>query len=452
MASDDRTLETLAMVSAARRAKGGGGKGQKSSRGGCMMMVLVLLLLTVGAGYIVQTRYSKSQLKVSGMVTDADGRPISGAEVFFQDQVTTTDAKGAFVLTFDRRTGTAEMRVTHSGYGGQARREVRLDGYGTRRFDIVLTRDGSAPPAPATYAPSGGGDDRSAGSGGGGGEPPPPAGSGSGGAMKVVRSANYQGAIDLNYDDMLNFLGEMRARDREVVDVEVYGQGGRVVYAAVAQPVGPTKVWFDTRSSFIAKDAEFLRDRLYLIDIEPYREGGVDKYAGVWAGGVTREASYRFDMDWATLIAYRRQMQKARFQLVDIEAREVDGGIRYAGLWHAADTPERLWKAGSVAELASKNREFEQEGDRLVDIEVMREDGATKYLAVWNRGKAERRYVVDADAATFQARQAEFDGYGLVLQDLEVVSGPGGERYAGVWGRLAAGNDAQRHRTPKLLE
>jgi CubicO group peptidase (beta-lactamase class C family) len=166
-----------------------------------------------------------------------------------------------------------------------------------------------------------------------------------------------------------------------MVDVEAYTAGNDTLYGAVWVQNAENLDWVEWRN---LTDAEFkekfdaYKDKYRMLDIESYRIGGKQYYAGIWIENKNGRgwAEYR-NMTAKQYGDKWLQLRDAGYRVIDFEAYPTDDGWRYAGIWRQnSERPNWVLK-DEVGALAQD--EFEDEDIPGMSIAIAR-NGTFLYL------------------------------------------------------------------------
>jgi CubicO group peptidase (beta-lactamase class C family) len=122
-----------------------------------------------------------------------------------------------------------------------------------------------------------------------------------------------------------------------MIDVEAYQGADSMLYAAVWVDNVENLKWIELRnltSAQFSEKFEEYRQEYRMIDVESYRSGGVQYYAGIWV----ENSSKRFWAEWRDMTAKQFGdrwliLRDAGYRLIDYEVYPTQAGWRYAGIW-----------------------------------------------------------------------------------------------------------------------
>ncbi len=238
------------------------------------------------------------------------------------------------------------------------------------------------------------------------------------------------------------FAADFNARKGEYIllDIEVDNVSGDERVSGVWQRNPDGRGWASyrnlTSSGFSERWREYREAGYRLIDQESYVLDGARYYAGIWIENLEQYewASYR-NLTSSQFATYAEQFDDTHV-LVDFEAYDVGGEIRYAGAWveNAGNTEWFLRRdrtdAGFSADFAAFKGVY-----RIHDVESYQVAGQQRYAAIWIKNTNRRKWIEnrDMDATGYRNRWLRYRDLGYRLTDFEQYETGGGMRYAGVW-------------------
>lgn len=263
--------------------------------------------------------------------------------------------------------------------------------------------------------------------------------------MNVGWSA-YRDLTDQQFSQRFEQLSD---RGMRMIDVEAYPTAGGMRYAMIWEE-NDGRGWAEHRNM---TDAQYsrrwaqYRDRGFRpTDVEAYRSGSSQRYAGIWVQNRENIAwsSWR-NMTSASYGEKFQEMSGRGYYLVDMEAYQTSSGLRYAAIWYR-NTRNIAW-----SQLRNMSREAYQrnvnekaaQGYRLVDYERYRVRGSTRYAAIWHRDGSPARIIRTNRNATQYAnffREYNDDGYRPVDFERD------GSSYGAVWAKVTPARADYRHR------
>ncbi|NJM39763.1 MAG: beta-lactamase family protein [Anaerolineae bacterium] len=122
-----------------------------------------------------------------------------------------------------------------------------------------------------------------------------------------------------------------------MVDVEAYRSGNDTLYGAVwvenAEKLGWAEWRNLTSAEFGEKFAQY-KDTMRMLDVESYRIGNTQYYAGIWIENKNGRGWYEYrDMTAKQYGDKWLQLRDAGYRVIDYEVYETGNGWRYAGIW-----------------------------------------------------------------------------------------------------------------------
>lgn len=166
-----------------------------------------------------------------------------------------------------------------------------------------------------------------------------------------------------------------------IVDVEGYTAGNDTLYAAVWVKNVENLGWAEHRN---LTDAQFkekfdlYKDTLRMLDVESYRIGGTQYYAGIWI----ENKNGRGWAEWRDMTAKQYgdkwlQLRDAGYRVIDFEAYETSSGTRYAGIWRQnSERPNWALKNQVDALVEAEYNNFDLPGISV----AIAENGVFRYL------------------------------------------------------------------------
>lgn len=214
-------------------------------------------------------------------------------------------------------------------------------------------------------------------------------------------------------------------------------------FAYVWQPAGTRRL--NTRRAVDLTDAELdarnqeARDGgLRPTDLEAYEVAGGTRYAGIWVEnteGVGWWAGHDLTAD--EFDEASGNLTGSGYRIVDIEAHAASDGVRFAAIWHQSCDNDN-WRQLRGMDRDDYQMEVDsraEDGFRVVDFESYDTDEGQRYAAVWQRVPAGRAWRVRSDGrlADFLNDHNRYTDEGHRLVDFESYATSAGDRYAGIW-------------------
>ena len=171
------------------------------------------------------------------------------------------------------------------------------------------------------------------------------------GAVWTRFTDNRQSVVHYGMDELLfsNRYGEMADRDYRLIDFEAYEANGRTLMAAIWTPNNGVEPRFYRglkEEQFRIAIATMEGNGFRIIDIEAYPTEDGLRYAAAWSRMKNDEASaYAFQMLADEFYQTNGSYQGQGYRLVDFDAYDVNGTLRYSGSWvkssvEKVDVPE----------------------------------------------------------------------------------------------------------------
>ncbi len=201
----------------------------------------------------------------------------------------------------------------------------------------------------------------------------------------VWREGNYGQALigGLTWN---SFMQEVRNQHRlgmRIIDLETHVEYGVRKYVAVFRTVNEPRTGSRltaqveygyqrlatgmTWSEFTAEYASQHQAGWHLIDIETYRDNGVQYWAAVWDEGVKDEWLYAWPRERFESV---QEFLDGSQQLVDMESWREEGVRMVAGLFNRASDPAAMETGENWPKFLSLWQDHSKKGRRLVDLEV----------------------------------------------------------------------------------
>ena len=190
------------------------------------------------------------------------------------------------------------------------------------------------------------------------------------GKQALYRYSNWNAFVDKWKE--LNPLGF------RLVDVERVRHGNKMWYYGVWHGgSGKYALYrYNSWSSFTAKWSELNSKGFRLIDIDLSQHNGVTTYIGVWRGGSGKYALYNYG-SWSSFAAKWKELGTQGFQLIDMDViRLTNGSTRYVGVWRGGSTKRALYRYTSWKSFKRKWAEIAEKGFSLLDVEVAQRGAA----------------------------------------------------------------------------
>jgi len=166
-----------------------------------------------------------------------------------------------------------------------------------------------------------------------------------------------------------------------MVDVEAYTAGSETLYGAVWVQNAENLDWVEWRNLTSAEFSEkfdLYKDKYRMLDIESYRIGGTQYYAGIWIENKNGRGWYEYrDMTAKQYGDKWLQLRDAGYRVIDYEAYDTANGTRYAGIWRQnSERPNWALKSQVDALVEKEYNDFDLPGISV----AIAENGVFRYL------------------------------------------------------------------------
>jgi CubicO group peptidase (beta-lactamase class C family) len=145
---------------------------------------------------------------------------------------------------------------------------------------------------------------------------------------------SYRDATSAEFGDLFD---RYTAAGYMMIDIDAYQIGSNLYYAAIWVDNVENLAWVELRnlsSQEFADAFEQYRDEYRMIDVESYRYGGVQYYAGIWVENPSGRGWYEYrDMTAKEFGDRWLILRDAGYRLINYEVYPVSSGYRYAGIW-----------------------------------------------------------------------------------------------------------------------
>lgn len=193
-----------------------------------------------------------------------------------------------------------------------------------------------------------------------------------------------------------------------------------------------------TSSEFSDRFTEYSGKGYIMIDVDGYAFGSGTRYSMIWQANTdNRGWAERRDLTDAQYHDYWVQYKDAGMRPLDVEAYNLGGNLRFAGIW-VQNKEGIAWSSHrglTSAEFGTLFTEKVNAGFRLSDIEAYQTSAGIRWSAIWYQNTDNRPWA-ELRGLTREQYQAEVDARGadgFVVVDYESYSTPDGQRYAAIW-------------------
>lgn len=209
-----------------------------------------------------------------------------------------------------------------------------------------------------------------------------------------------------------------------IIDVDAYVIDGELLYSAIWVDNVENLAWHEWRNlsseEFSEKFNQY-QDQYRMIDVESYRFGGNQYYAGIWVENVNGRGwaewrgmtSKAFGEKWS-------ELRDAGYRLIEFEAYPTGNGWRYAGIWRQnTDRPDWALKDEVDTLLQDHFDEFNIPGMGVAIIQ----NGQFRYLRGFGHADLDDNVAADSRTIYRLASISKAVGgvLGLRLQEEELI-------------------------------
>jgi len=252
------------------------------------------------------------------------------------------------------------------------------------------------------------------------------------------KSVGWYAYRDLSSSGFSSKFQELKGKGYRLVDVEEYNKK----YSGIWVKNTDNRQWAAWRnlsdSAYKAKFNQLKNSGYRLIDIEAYRQNGKNLYAGVWVKN-------KENLQWAswrnlTTNGFNQKFQQYKnqgYMLIDVEAYKQGSNNKYAGIWvkNKDNLKWAAWRNLTSSQFSVKFKQYSNAGYRMIDIESYRQGTKQLYAGIWvknTNGRSWKEYR-DQTASGYKKKWTELNAKGYRLIDIEVYSTSKGKRYASIW-------------------
>lgn len=204
------------------------------------------------------------------------------------------------------------------------------------------------------------------------------------------------------------FWQEYRDAGMRLADQDAYLVDGAVRYAGIWVQNTESLAWASYQgmpdAEFSATFKRLSESGMLMTDIESYVAGGVRLYSSIWLqNSGNLEWVERRDMTGDEYAGYFAQYRDAGFRVIDLESYMLGNGAqRYAAIWYK-NTSGRGWFAYrdmTARGFGNRWNQLRDAGYRLIDFEAYETDGGIRYAGVWrqNTGRPNWAFKDQVDA------------------------------------------------------
>ncbi len=262
---------------------------------------------------------------------------------------------------------------------------------------------------------------------------------------------------DLTHESFAEKFDKYRSEDYILIDMDAYKTPSGTRYAMIWEKNKDNRKWHEfrgmTNDEYHAKWEEYRTQNYRPSDIEVYEVNGVLKYAGIW---IEDKENLRWNsrrgMTKAEYEDYLTEQKNDGKKLIDLDIYVISNQTRYAAIF--LENKENIaWaeKHGlSRTEYETQVEDLTQKGYLFVNIESYMDNNIQRFALV-----AEKRsgfgYQVRSDRTELQFANMwrEYDDMGYRIIDFECYPTTNGMRYGGLW---IENNDRYRYGKKKRLD
>jgi CubicO group peptidase (beta-lactamase class C family) len=226
-----------------------------------------------------------------------------------------------------------------------------------------------------------------------------------------------------------------------MTDIDVYETPGGLRYSMLLQENTDNRDWMQYKTILeyeFENLVKFLKlQNFRLTDWEVYRVNGKPRYAAIFVKNIENyEWEFRFDQSKSSFVNYARLKSLRGFNIIDLEVRTTNSGLRFASVWvkYAVKIRSKMYFAEPHEQFQQRIKQLQEQGWLMVNYEPYEEGNSKKYAVILHKqidysGIAHNN-LTDLQFANGLRMYGDM-GYRLV--DFECLKTSDGLRYAGVW-------------------
>ncbi|MEO7982793.1 MAG: serine hydrolase [Bacteroidota bacterium] len=226
-----------------------------------------------------------------------------------------------------------------------------------------------------------------------------------------------------------------------MIDMDGYETASGVRYSMVWEKNTGNRGWAEYRDmtddGYHTKWDQLKADGYRPVDIESYRIGGQQRFAGIWIKNTENFgwASKR-GMTKAEYEAYITEQKNLGLQMIDLEMYETSSGIRYAAIW-VKDNSNTIWKEAHGLEGDDYQQQLMTltgQGYLVTNFDCYKDGNTQRYAFICEK-RSGFAYQVRSGRTELEYANLwrEYTDKGYRLIDFECYNTSGGMRYAGIW-------------------
>ena len=255
--------------------------------------------------------------------------------------------------------------------------------------------------------------------------------------LKLEKGLGWASYRDLTSSQFSQRFKEMKRKGYLMIDVDAYSRSGGLRYSMVWRKNKDKRAWAEyrgmTSAEYNKKWKDFKKRGYRPIDIESYRSGGKQLYAGIWVKNKEAYAwSSKRNLTATQYGNYFKEMRKKKYRIVDMEAYNTGSGLRYSAIW-IVNKKKIAWaqfRDMSRKAYQEKINEYGKKGYIVVDYENYKSGLKNYYAAIWEKRSGYATQVrTDRSEKQFANLWREYRDKGYRLIDFERR----GNKYGGVW-------------------
>jgi CubicO group peptidase (beta-lactamase class C family) len=226
-----------------------------------------------------------------------------------------------------------------------------------------------------------------------------------------------------------------------MIDMDGYEASGGIRYSMVWEKNKTNRGWAEYRDmtddGYHTKWTEMKNQGYRPVDIESYRMGGGQRFAGIW---IKNTESYNWaskrGMTKAEFESYKTEQKNAGLKMIDLEMYETSSGIRYASIW-VKNYDNTDWKQEHALDrdgYQERINTLSSQGYLITNFDSYKDGGTQRYAFICEK-KSGLGYQVRTDRTELEYANMwrEYRDKGYRLIDFECYSTSSGMRYGGIW-------------------
>jgi len=226
-----------------------------------------------------------------------------------------------------------------------------------------------------------------------------------------------------------------------MIDMDGYETSDGVRYSMVWEKNTTNRGWAEYRDMTDGgyhEKWEDLKNQGYRpVDIESYRIGGNQRFAGIWIKNTENHGwSSKRGMTKAEFEAYKTEQKDLGRKMIDLEMYETGSGIRYAAVW-VKNYDNTDWKQEHGLDRDSyqaRLNTLSDQGYLFTNFDSYKDGNTQRYAFICEK-RSGTGYQVRTDRTELEYANLwrEYRDKGYRLIDFECYSTSSGMRYGGIW-------------------